>query len=1228
MGILFLTMGLLVCTYAKENGNRSLSKVEAEPSIYKMNINNISTFLYADGRADVDGGNSGFEFPKGSNKYAVYQSGFNWGGRYNGGEIRFGGSVFPSGLVTGKIGTDPELSRMYRVRPDWQTGSMLSEINDNEKSGDESAIREQYRLDWMEWPWQDGAPYLDADGNGQYDPDPDFNGTYDLGEDIPGFPGAGQTVYFIANASDGDKAVQFYGSSPQLIEMRVTVWGYASVGPLGNMLFKKYELANLGTEDYTDFYVAVWADPDVGNAGDDFVGCDTLLSLGYAYNSGAIDSQYGAQVPASGHDFFQGPIVPSPGSTALVNGEEIPDWKNLGMTAFYYFVNENGTPYSDPDLDNYSTGTLYFYNLLQGKIGSTGEYFPIPEELGGGVTPYPLSGDPVTGTGYVDGIVKPTKDRRYGMSSGPFTLVAGASQDIVIAQLVAQGASNLGSVTLLKAFDGIAQDAYNSNFVLPSAPPPPFVTYTVDDQEILIRWDSRPEMVAATEAHNLKGYSFQGYNVYQLPEASSRFETAVKIATYDIVDDIKVIVDNAVDPATGATYSKIVQNGNDWGIKRYFKVTKDAVNNNIDLFNGTRYYFAVTAYAYSPDELAVPNTLENTFSTFTIVPQTKSPGMVAQEAIPGSYTTTHVGNANASATVMVVDPQETTGHNYEISFNSQNYFKDYDGEWKFADASGTRINKTSDISPSYLAGNAVVNYDVEGTVDLVFEYHLDGPDGNWSDGIQITFPAGVVINGAEVDAFHGGAGTSTDVVIAGNVLTIGADSQTGDGPFGGGENITVNVNVFTPPMVANYVLWDDNWAGTTKVDASGSVTFDAINFATKTENHWNVKDLTTGEFILEDQHHLGGVDIYAEENANVGPDYTVAVDGMLINVDGSYAAPEVYAQVYLNGVPFPNRGDGSWQSAQWMITDYTWFGDPNGTANDFLGVGTLETSALQKDLEFRFTGEKETVTINGQTIEITKEGTGAMATLFGARGYSIANHPLNPNPGSATPFLIRVPMEVWNVDDNRQVNYYVYDRGQADPTANGFAVWNTTLRMYCATYDTPYTEDYTIDDDPNYSDDNFTWMNVWYLSDYTTGDVIKTEYANPLLLGVDKFTWTSAKPYVFDNEAAKADIEEINVFPNPYYGANPQELNKYQRFVTFSHLPDNATIRIFNLAGQLVKTIDKTSTDQFQRWDLTNTYNLPVASGVYVAYIDMPDIGTTKVLKLSIVQEQQVLDRF
>jgi hypothetical protein len=59
-----------------------------------------------------------------------------------------------------------------------------------------------------------------------------------------------------------------------------------------------------------------------------------------------------------------------------------------------------------------------------------------------------------------------------------------------------------------------------------------------------------------------------------------------------------------------------------------------------------------------------------------------------------------------------------------------------------------------------------------------------------------------------------------------------------------------------------------------------------------------------------------------------------------------------------------------------------------------------------------------------------------------------------------------------------------------------------------------------------------------------------------------------------------------------------------------------------------VKTIEKIAPGQFERWDLTTDSGLPVASGLYIIYVDMPDLGRTKILKAAVIQEQQILDRF
>ena len=123
----------------------------------------------------------------------------------------------------------------------------------------------------------------------------------------------------------------------------------------------------------------------------------------------------------------------------------------------------------------------------------------------------------------------------------------------------------------------------------------------------------------------------------------------------------------------------------------------------------------------------------------------------------------------------------------------------------------------------------------------------------------------------------------------------------------------------------------------------------------------------------------------------------------------------------------------------------------------------------------------------------------------------------------------------------------------------------------------------------------------------------------------DSFTFTAPENSSGAN-IVQEDVKKINVFPNPYYGYQYREVSRDNHYVTFSHLPDKATLRIFDLSGVLVKTIEHVaSSGQFDFWNLQNENGYPVASGIYIVYIDMPDVGTTKILKLAVIQEQQIL---
>ena len=127
---------------------------------------------------------------------------------------------------------------------------------------------------------------------------------------------------------------------------------------------------------------------------------------------------------------------------------------------------------------------------------------------------------------------------------------------------------------------------------------------------------------------------------------------------------------------------------------------------------------------------------------------------------------------------------------------------------------------------------------------------------------------------------------------------------------------------------------------------------------------------------------------------------------------------------------------------------------------------------------------------------------------------------------------------------------------------------------------------------------------------------------NYRLEGDRTFTVSTTAPVANDPQLTSAQMEKINVFPNPYFGRNLNENNQFSRFVTFTNLPQLATIKVFGINGELIRTIEHNDNTSLEQWDLRNINGLPVASGVYIVYIEIPEAGS-RILKLAIIQPEE-----
>jgi hypothetical protein len=1101
---------IIASVYAEgdeKNKPNSISKTLGTPVRSFMDINSIFTVIKNDGISDIDVNeqNSGLVYPKGSGKTAVFQSGFLWGAKVPGdNQVRVGGTAYRTGLQGGKIldsglpytqltAEDPNADnvRIYRVRPDVYPEGPTVDLSQDAvyEFNNAQALRTQYETDWNEWPAEDGAPFDDVDGDGIYDP----------AVDIPGVLGADQTIWFVANDLDPSRTQFMYGANPLGIEMQATLWAYAQSGPLGSMFFRQYKIINKTDTPFDSMYVSMWSDVDLGNSTDDFAGCDTTLSLGFCYNANAVDATYNPlPPPAVGFDFFQGPVS---------------DGDTLGMTAYYYFA--RGDPSVTDPTQGDIQGSNQFYNFLRGRIGLTGQIFTDPN---GRQTTFALDGDPQTGTGWLDGQILPSGDRRIGSASGPFTMEPGDTQTVVVAEIVAgaiPGVDRISAIGLLKYYDQFAQFAYDVNFDLPVPPPAPEVNvagsgegpinnvYYGLDKKIVLDWGESLGKVSATENYSSKGHTFQGYNVYQLPSAASSFSEATRIATYDIADGVLKIFDDVFDPSTGSVVNLPVQFGNDTEIRRYLEITTDAISGGTPLINGIRYYFAVTAYSYNP-EAPVGKTLETPLRILTIVPRSKNPGQVFSDDFADTLTATHnltpaEGASDGNVYPIVIDPTKVTGLSYVVSFDTLNGGV----VWNLDRSDGVRV----------LSNQTNQNADAESPITDGIQWRVVGAPLDFK-GFDMTSNAGGQITGAECTYELTQIGTDN--------LGISADWYRDVALSTNGGALSGCVPEPEMQLAGGYFFCvaGDETIGDHDA-AVGRWARDGANFSVLIPNNYEIR--WTGD-----------------HNNSAGKGWMAFSTGSLVDVPFS---------LWFLG---PNLDDLS-DDVRMM----PWIFDDN-----------------ENDL-FDF--------------KLDHEASGGDNDPYSDWIYFMMPND-HPQPGeqdyndlvtAMTPDPTGWPGEV-EVEHIARFVIMNWNQLQGDGGEDEWPEQGTTFRIR---------------------------MTI------------------PNAAGVDEFTINTTAAAI-NTDKAKTEINKINVFPNPYYGVNSEEINKYNRFVTFSHLPNKATIRIFNLAGVLVRKIEKDDQSQFQRWDLANEYGLPVASGLYIAYIDMPDLGKTTILKLAIIQEQQILDRF
>lgn len=377
----------------------------------RVDTNDILMYLSNRGWVGYDAatGGPGLYYPSGDNKSLVYAAGLwmatRMGKGYRASVAEYDADFTPGPVVGGTYQPDNESFRVYKIR-----------------RGDSFG----FNPDYDEWAFDQGAPALK-----------DFAGNDSLdwsGRRLPRLLGD-QTFWCVFNDLNLGNHTSDPGSLyPMGAEVQLLAWADDWPGSLGRTIFLHYTISNKSDSTWRDALFGLWADADIGRGGDDLGGSDSALGLGFCYNSGP-DFDYGEAPPAVGIALLSGPAIPAFDDSvwSLRQQRWLPNQRALPMTGCSIYANGE-----DP------LGETEVYYVLSGK-DPTGT--PQVDPTTNAPTRFFYSGDPMAQTGWLDTF---KSDRRVIIGTGPLTMPPGDTKEIVVAVLVGQGETALGSVASLK----------------------------------------------------------------------------------------------------------------------------------------------------------------------------------------------------------------------------------------------------------------------------------------------------------------------------------------------------------------------------------------------------------------------------------------------------------------------------------------------------------------------------------------------------------------------------------------------------------------------------------------------------------------------------------------------------------------------------------------------------------------------------------------------------------
>lgn len=1042
-----------------------------------------------------------------------------------------------------------------------------------------------FSLGWQDWKTavdKFGADFYDGDNDGQYNPvDKNGNGIWDPDEDAPDLLGD-ETAWCVYNdGQPGAQRTRFAGVNPQGVEIRQTVFAFASKGALGNIMFVRYRIKNTGlVADRLDSVLfGVWADPDVGTEfKNDLVGVDVPRNAGFTYNADGVDPTYGVAQPCFMIDFFLGPrayiagetyddingngvydsSTDTPQDTAysyrgqLLGVSEFPGAKNLDISSFVHYIQSDptrGDPNNEFEARNYMNGRLKLGEILD----------PCATDAWGGVfggvncatidSRLWYSGDPVTNTGW---LTTTGTDQRQMTNVGPITLNKDEEIEILVAYLIGQGTDRLNSITVARAIDDGAQFIFDGNFRAPLPPPSlnPVVESGEDFIDFVFPTFQQVGFVDSTSAWEDKFHSINvnAYKVNSTQDLVAGEQNSKLLTSYERDYFIKALYkENAETGGIELLYPE-ADSINKMNYALYSDPTTGRIRLRVStdpfsggpLIKGKPYYFSFTSTAINYKSLVNKNgaafgtpgdyylstagfvaEVENVPKIITVVlgENMYSPPLPLQDGSKIS------GGSDGQLQYDIVTKENLTGDKYQISFVMDSSTETYETFWSLKNV--TTGQTLRDSVKSYLYGTpSIADIETEG-----FIVKLSNEIPN-IDSLMTFNTTQDWISPSSVYHY-----LSTDIERTSKIQNIGGQLYTYNGNFVRADRLRqIKIKFGVSQKAYRYI---NGFFGTNNAQRQRF-----FKYAESITSSISLGDtvLLNGQWDAANDRAIGYVDV----------PFQVWVD------DPNYGESQQLAISFIEkSTAFGGNPDGKWDpgtsitlSGEYIFIFDTPY-DPNGNQNIYKG---------------------------GPYIGGTDPG---YADLNGA---AVSNGLFYPVP----------------VDANIS---------ETDRKISKSSFFNTLYAVGLQRVDL---------------------NNFW-----SDGDEVVITLENYPYTSADVYGFQTLKGGVLTEAEEKTLFDKINVYPNPLYAFNVATSynngSPDEPFVTFSNLPDEVSIKIYSLSGQLLRTLgieDKSSpASPFLIWDLQNESGLRVASGMYFAIVTSPKYGE-KVLKFAIIMPQKQIQKY